>query len=84
MDLTGAVLTDHALSQMAKRGIAEAAVRRLLAQPETILDVRPGRVAAQGMDGEKLLRAFVDVDRQPVEVVTVYRTSQIDKYRRQT
>jgi len=27
-----------------------------------------------------LLRIFVDVDREPAEVVTAYRTSKISKY----
>ncbi len=27
-----------------------------------------------------LFRVFVDVDRQPPDVVTVYRTSKIEKY----
>jgi hypothetical protein len=27
-----------------------------------------------------LVRVFVDVDRSPAEVVTVYRTSKIEKY----
>ena len=35
------------------------------------------------MAGEYLLRVFVDVDRTPAEVVTVYRTSKIEKYRSQ-
>jgi hypothetical protein len=30
--------------------------------------------------GVSLLRVFVDVDRDPPEVVTVYRTSKIEKY----
>jgi hypothetical protein len=29
---------------------------------------------------EYLLRVFVDVDRNPAEVVTVYRKSQVSKY----
>jgi hypothetical protein len=29
-----------------------------------------------------LMRVFVDVDRKPAEVVTAYRTSKIEKYRR--
>ena len=29
---------------------------------------------------EYLVRVFVDLDRDPPEVVTVYRTSKIDKY----
>ena len=27
-----------------------------------------------------LLRVFVDIDRQPAEVVTAYRTSKVEKY----
>ena len=29
---------------------------------------------------EYLVRVFVDVDRDPAEVVTVYQTSKIEKY----
>jgi hypothetical protein len=81
MDLTIAIFKTHAVSQMSRRGIVEADVRGVLAHPEAILDVRPGRVVAQAMAGQHLLRVFVDVDRNPPEVVTVYRTSQIHKYR---
>jgi hypothetical protein len=40
MDLSGAVLTTHALEQMAKRQIAESDVRHVLASPEEILAIR--------------------------------------------
>ena len=39
-----------------------------------------GRVVAQGMTEGYLLRVFVDVNRTPAEVVTVYRTSKLRKY----
>ena len=81
MNLSRAVLTEHALGQMARRQVTAADVGRVLAAPEQVLEVRAGRVAAQGVAGEYLLRVFVDVDRSPPEVVTVYRTSKIDKYR---
>jgi hypothetical protein len=48
--------------------------------------VRPGRDVFQSKvllgdpPREYLVRVFVDVDRQPAEVVTVYRTSRIAKY----
>jgi len=83
MDLCEAVLTDHATGQMAKREIAEADVRRVLALPDEVLEDRPGRVVAQAVLGGYLLRVFVDVDREPPEVVTVYLTSKIHKYRSQ-
>ena len=81
MDLAGAIITHHAAQQMAKRGIGEQDVRQLLDRPDQVMPVRPGRVVAQGMAGQYLLRVFVDVDRQPPEVVTVYRTSKAGKYR---
>jgi hypothetical protein len=83
MNLSQAILTDHALSQMARRQTTVEDVRRVLAAPEQVLEVRHGRVVAQGLAAGYLLRVFVDVDRSPPEVVTVYRTSKIDKYRRQ-
>lgn len=83
MDLSGAILTQHALDQMAKRQIAEGTVQAVLAAPEELLPDRPGRVVAQSLVDGYLLRIFVDVDREPAEVVTVYRTSQIAKYRGQ-
>lgn len=81
MDLTRAVFTQHALKQMARRQVLAAEVTRVLAAPERVVEVRAGRVVAQGMAGVYLLRVFVDVDRDPPEVVTVYRTSKIEKYR---
>ena len=82
MDLSGAILTEHATQQMAKRQITAAQVRSVLAAPDEVLPVRPGRVVAQAVVGQYLVRVFVDVDPAPAEVVTVYRTSKIDKYRR--
>jgi hypothetical protein len=81
MDLQHAIITDHAGAQMARREVAEEEVRAALGTPERMLDVRAGRVVVQAMSGRYLLRVFVDVDRDPPEVVTVYRTSKIDKYR---
>jgi len=82
MDLSGAIITAHARSQMARRQISERKLRLVLLNPEEVLPVREGRVVAQGMCGGYLVRVFVDVDRDPPEVVTAYRTSRIDKYRR--
>jgi len=73
--------TEHARVQMAKRQLAESEVRQVLASPEEVLPVREGRVVAQSLVAGYLVRVFVDVDRAPMEVVTAYRTSRIDRYR---
>jgi hypothetical protein len=80
------VLTEHAQLEMGRRGIAEAEVVAVLAAPEQSEEVRPGRCVYQSRvvsgDPSKtdLLRVFVDVDRERPEVVTVYRTSKVQKY----
>ena len=73
--------TEHARQQMARREITEADVRMVLASPEQVLPVREGRVVAQSVVAGYLLRVFIDVDPSPMEIVTGYRTSKIDRYR---
>jgi len=80
------VLTDHALSEMARRQITEDDVKTVLAKPDQMEMVREGRAVYQSRlemgDPPKiyLLRVFVDIDFVPPFVVTVYRTSKIEKY----
>jgi Domain of unknown function (DUF4258) len=79
-------LTDHARLEMMRRQIREAEVESVLAAPEQTECVREGRAVYQSRVelGEPaktyLLRVVVDVDRQPSEVVTVYRSSKVQEY----
>lgn len=78
--------TAHARFEMERRGIKDAHVATVLSAPEQWEIVRPGRVVYQSRfrHGEPprtyLLRVFVDVDREPAEVVTAYWTSKVEKY----
>ena len=81
MNLSAAILTAHAREQLAVRSLDEPTIRLALAQPDSVTPVRPGRVVAQKLLDKHLLRIFVDIDRDPPEVVTVYKTSKLDKYR---
>ena len=80
------VFTNHALSEMERRGINKDEVSAVLVKPEQSEPVRKGRVVLQSKissgDPEKeyLLRVFVDIDRNPPRIVTAYLTSKIDKY----
>ena len=83
--MRNAVFTEHALEEMKRRRLQEQLVNSVLADPEQEVQIRPGRVVLQAkvvMEEAKtfLIRIFVDVDRDPQEVVTVYRTSKISKY----
>jgi hypothetical protein len=78
------LLTDHAIRELARRGLDKQDLDGVLKNPGQRLDVRPGRVVVQSktqQDGtEYLLRVFVDIDRNPAEIVTAYRTSKVTKY----
>jgi len=80
------VITAHAAFEMARRGISEALVNKVMVAPEQRLLVRTNRVVLQsrldrgGVHNAALVRVLVDVDRVPPEVVTVYMTSKIAKY----
>jgi hypothetical protein len=79
-------LTDHAKFEIERRRITEAEIAQVLSEPEQTETVRPGRAVLQSRveygdpSQTYLLRIFVDIDRQPMEVVTAYRTSKIEKY----
>jgi hypothetical protein len=79
-------LTDHAKTQMTKRGISEAEVTGVLAAPEQVGMERKGRHVYQGRvhvgEPQKayLLRVFVDTEPDPPAVITTHRTSKVSKY----
>ena len=81
------VITPHAAFEMARRRVTEGIVRNILAVPEPRHAVRPGRDVLQSriaFAGKTyLVRVFVDIDRSPAEVVTMYRTSQVGNYWRE-
>jgi len=84
--ITNYRVTDHARDEMVRRQITDEDVAKVLAAPEQTETVREGREVYQSrlQFGEPpktyLLRVFVDLDRIPPEVVTVYRTSKVAKY----
>jgi uncharacterized protein DUF4258 len=84
--ITDYVLTPHAHVELTRRNLSEDTIHAILAQPEQRLEVRPGRVVLQSRvsagagSATFLVRVFVDIDRNPAEVVTAYRTSKVAKY----
>jgi hypothetical protein len=80
------VLTEHARKEMTRRQISEFEVREVLKSPGQTELIRPGLAVYQAKleVGESpktyLLRVFVNTIMQPSHVITVYRTSKIEKY----
>lgn len=81
MDLADATSTEHAVERLLVRGISIPRVLRALAQPDRVEALRRGRVAVDHVEGGRLLRLIVEVDRDPAEVVTAFETSRIHRYR---
>ncbi len=83
------VLSDHARQEASRRAIPETVVRRVARSPEQVVPVRLGREVRQSTvtfppEGKNyLVRVIVDVVGALATVVTVYRTSKVDKYWRQ-
>jgi hypothetical protein len=80
------IFTLHARLEMLRRDISEDDIEAVLLNPEQSEQVEPTRCVYQSRlssgDPPKLYlyRVFVDIDCDPPEVVTVYRTSKIEKY----
>jgi hypothetical protein len=79
-------LTRHADEEMARRQIPRQVLQEVLDHPQQIVPEREGRRAYQSVVdlGGKMymVRAIVDDRSDPAVVITVYRTTKIDKYRR--
>jgi hypothetical protein len=77
-------ITVHAIVEMERRGIDQTVLRAILAAPEQRHTLRAGRDVLQSRISIRaktyLMRVFVDVDRKPAAVVTVYVTSNVAKY----
>jgi hypothetical protein len=77
-------LTPHAIQQALWRGIAEDEIWETLENPEQTIGLIAGRVVYQRrqlIEGKVyLLRVFVETNVEPQRVITVYRTSKVNKY----
>jgi hypothetical protein len=77
-------LVDHALEQARDRGISELTIDETLNSPGQIIDAKRGRRVYQSkvMQGnrEALVRLIVEERRSEIVVVTVYLTTDVDRY----
>lgn len=80
--------TRHALEEMERRGIDHAIAEEVLAHPQQTVPGYQGRIVHQSIvefptGKEYLVRVIVDPTADPKSVITLYRTSNIEKYWRQ-
>jgi hypothetical protein len=82
-------LTAHARAELERRQIPLALLESVLYNPQQIVIAGSGRKSYQsqldfGEGRVFLLRAIVEDDADPAVVVTVYRTSKVEKYWRRS
>jgi len=80
------VFSKHAIEQMQRRDIKQETVVSVISHPEQTLadDENPGITIFQSLIKENaqmfLLRIFVNTNKQPNVIVTLYKTTKISKY----
>jgi len=77
------VFSRHALEQLKIRNIQESIVEEIVENPEKIIDYDECIKIYQAIiKSEKsfLVRVFINTCKEPGVVITVYKTSKIEKY----
>ncbi|WP_392531055.1 DUF4258 domain-containing protein [Nostoc sp. C117] len=82
------IISRHAQTEMERRNISKAVVESVLNSPGQLLSEKEGRKVYQskidfGSVKTFLLRVIVVDDVDPAVVITVYKTSKIEKYWRE-
>lgn len=76
--------SNHALKQMRLRNIGMDLVESVLNSPDEIIEFGSltiyQAITKTGEVKKYLVRVFVNKEKDPVHVVTVYKTSKINKY----
>lgn len=86
MKSPNAKISNHAKDQMDERSVSEEMVLDVLRNPDQKIAVNKNKMVFQAKkyfdDAERmfLVRVFVNTLKNPNLVITVYRTSKIDKY----
>jgi hypothetical protein len=77
-------VSQHALKQMFARGISKEIVESVLLKPDQTIEQDDLMVFQSIITDEQvnrfLIRVFVNINKAPPLVVTVYKTSKIEKY----
>lgn len=82
-------ISRHAQKEMERRGIPRNIVESIMQNPQQIVDEYSNKKAYQSIIKiealkEYLVRVIVNDVSDPVKVITVYKTSKIAKYWRQS
>ncbi len=78
-------ISRHAINEMSVRQIPSEIVKEIVLRPQQTypqddeIEIRQSIIEFEGQ-GNYLVRVFVNIKKNPNLVITVYRTSKINKY----
>jgi len=77
------IFSKHAIEQAGIRNIPESLIKEVVENPERIIDYDECLMIYQSiirLEKPYLLRVFINTCKEPYVIITVYKTSKIDKY----
>jgi hypothetical protein len=83
------IITEHARFEAQRRGIDLELVRSIVEHPQQIIPAKKNRLVLQSKyhdkleEKEMLLRVIIEPVENSQKVISVYRTSKMDKYWRE-
>ncbi|PIV19002.1 MAG: hypothetical protein COS42_00955 [Flavobacteriales bacterium CG03_land_8_20_14_0_80_35_15] len=73
--------SNHCLEQMHVRNISKQIIDSVMNKPDSIIYEKNKQQIYQKVTGQYLYRVFVNANRIPTLIKTVYKTSKISKYK---
>ena len=78
------IFSNHALEQIQRRGLNKEKIEEILYSPDQVIEMEGQKIFQSIVpfipDGNYLVRVFVNAEKEPNLVITVYKTSKISKY----
>jgi len=78
------IYSNHSLEQISRRGLDKAIIEDILLNPEQVLEHNGMKIFQAVVpfvnEGNYLIRVFVNTEKEPNVIITVYKTSKIKKY----
>ena len=72
--------SNHSLEQMQIRNISKQVVNLVMKHPDSIINEEDNQQIFQKVIEQHLYRVFVNPNKNPALIKTLYRTSKISKY----
>lgn len=78
------IFSNHALEQISKRGLNKEKIVEILMTPDQVIESKGQKIYQSIVpvltEGNYLIRVFVNTEKEPNLIITVYKTSKISKY----